>query len=123
MQDDTRSNGDTLSPTPPELSQVLQCVFDIQTHEFRTLKTVSKLPGSTVIELADELERDRSNVNRSLTTLHENGLIDRERRLLEEGGYVYQYYPSPIDETKRLLHSGVDRWVDDAHAEIDSFTA
>ena len=100
---------------------VMQCVFGIQAHETRTYFALLGAPGSTVMELADRLDRDRSNVNRSLSTLHERGLITRERRLLDGGGYVYQYLAVPLDTTKQRMHEGVDRWVDAVHEHIDSF--
>jgi predicted transcriptional regulator len=74
----------------PAFDAVMTCVFGIQEHETRTYLTLLDHPGTTAEELADVLERDRSNVNRSLTTLLDKGLVNRDRRLLDPGGYVYQ---------------------------------
>ena len=92
----------------PSFEDVLTCVFDIQRHESRTYLTLLAYPGSTVEELAAELERDRSNVNRSLSTLREKGLATRERRLLDGGGHVYQYSPTPLPEARELMHKTLD---------------
>ncbi|MDJ1431474.1 helix-turn-helix domain-containing protein [Halostagnicola sp. A-GB9-2] len=105
----------------PEFDQVLECVFGIHAHERRTYFALLEAPGSTVSELADDLERDRSSVNRSLSTLDEKNLIERDRKILGGGGYVYQYFPTPIPEAKELMHSAVDRWAADVHDQIDSF--
>ena len=105
----------------PSFQHVMACVFGIQEHESRTYLRLLENPGSTVEELADVLDRDRSNVNRSLTTLLEKGLAERERRLLDPGGYVYQYTATPLDEAKRMLHVALDGWVEAVHEHIDGF--
>ncbi|WP_209485091.1 helix-turn-helix domain-containing protein [Halorubrum alkaliphilum] len=105
----------------PSFDHVLSCVFGIRDHESRTYLTLIEHPGSTVAELAAVLDRDRSNVNRSLSTLREKGLIDRRRRLLDSGGYVYQYTAIPVPEAKTLLHDALDEWVAGVHDSIDQF--
>ncbi|NHN46257.1 MarR family transcriptional regulator [Halostella sp. JP-L12] len=115
--------GDLLETAEPEFRDVMTCVFDIQDHETRTYLALLDHPGSTVEELAEELDRDRSNVNRSLTTLMEKGLAERERRLLDPGGYVYQYTATPLPEAKTMLHEALDQWAEVVHDSIDSFGA
>ncbi|MFB6194844.1 MAG: helix-turn-helix domain-containing protein [Haloplanus sp.] len=105
----------------PSFQHVLSCVFGIEDHESRTYLTLLDNPGSTVAELAEELDRDRSNVNRSLTTLLEKGLVERERRLLDPGGYVYQYTATPLPEAKEMMHRTLDTWVERVHEAIDDF--
>ena len=118
---DSPEMSDLLETDDPGFQQVLACVFGIQDHESRTYLVLLDNPGSTVAELADTLERDRSNVNRSLTTLLGKGLAKRERRLLDPGGYVYQYTATPLPEAKELLHDALDEWVETVHAAIDGF--
>ena len=110
-----------LETDDPEFEQVLTCVFGIQPHETRTYLALLDQPGSTVEELADHLDRDRSNVNRSLSTLLERELAERERRLLDAGGYVYQYAATPLPEAKTMLHDALDAWAARVHDEIDGF--
>ncbi|QLH76596.1 MarR family transcriptional regulator [Halosimplex rubrum] len=105
----------------PGFADVLACVFNIQEHEVRTFLTLQDYPGSTVAELADQLERDRSNVNRSLSTLREKGLAERERRLLDGGGHVYQYAATPLPEARELMHETLDEWTAYVHDRIDEF--
>ncbi len=110
-----------LETDDPEFHEVLTCVFGIQPHETRTYLSLLDHPSSTVEELADHLDRDRSNVNRSLTTLLERDLAARERRLLDAGGYVYQYSATPLPEAKTMLHDALDAWAERVHEEIDGF--
>jgi predicted transcriptional regulator len=105
----------------PSFRHVLACVFGVQEHESRTYLVLLKNQGSTVAELATELDRDRSNVNRSLTTLLDKRLVERERRLLDPGGYVYQYTATPLPEAKEMMHRTLDEWVAQVHDAIDEF--
>ncbi|WP_284012653.1 helix-turn-helix domain-containing protein [Halobaculum litoreum] len=112
---------DLIHTEDPSFGHVMACVFGIQEHESRTYLRLLENPGSTVEELADVLDRDRSNVNRSLTTLLEKGLAERERRLLDPGGYVYQYTATPLPEAKELLHEALDKWAETVHGVIEAF--
>ncbi len=105
----------------PGLADVMACVFGVQQHEVRTYRTLLDRPGSTVEELANELDRDRSNVNRSLSTLREKDLASRERRLLDGGGHVYQYSATPLSEARELMHDSLDAWCEYVHSRIDDF--
>lgn len=107
----------------PELAEVMACVFNIQHHEVRTYRTLLENPGSTVEELANTLDRDRSNVNRSLSTLRDKGLASRKRRLLDGGGHVYQYSATPLAEARELMHETLDQWAAAVHDRIDEFDA
>jgi len=119
------------TPIPDDLAEdsdldfthLLSCVFGIRDHERRTYLALHDHPGSTVEELAAVLDRDRSNVNRSLSTLQGKGLLERERRLLDSGGYVYQYTAVELEEARAMLHAALDEWVDAVHDEIDQFGA
>jgi predicted transcriptional regulator len=105
----------------PGFTDVMACVFGVQRHEARTYLTLLENPGSTVAELANELDRDRSNVNRSLTTLRDKDLATRERRLLDSGGHVYQYTATPLSEARDLMHETLDEWTAYVHERIDEF--
>ncbi|WP_440988456.1 helix-turn-helix domain-containing protein [Haloarchaeobius baliensis] len=113
--------GDLLEQPEPGFRQVMSCVFGIHEHETRTYLLLLDQPGSTVEELATQLERDRSNVNRSLSTLLERGLVERERRLLDSGGYVYQYTGVELPEAKEMLHTALDEWTEHVHGVIEAF--
>ena len=118
---DTPEMDDLTQTDDPSFQHVMACVFGIQEHESRTYLVLLDNPSSTVEELAGVLDRDRSNVNRSLTTLLDKGLARRERRLLDPGGYVYQYTATPLPDAKEMLHDALDQWVDDVHDAIDTF--
>lgn len=92
----------------PNFENVLTCVFSIQPHESQTYRVLLEHPNSTTKELASETDRDRSNVSRSLATLHKKGLASRRRHLLDGGGHVYRHEPTPLSEAKELMHQTLD---------------
>ena len=112
---------DLMLDDEPGFEDVMACVFGIQRHEARTYLALLDAPGSTVAELAEVVDRDRSNVNRSLTTLREKELASRQRRLLDSGGHVYQYTATPLDEARELMHETLDEWCAYVHDRIDDF--
>lgn len=112
---------DLMLDSEPGFEEVLQCVFGVQSHEARLYTELLDAPDSTVAELAETVERDRSNVNRGLTTLIEKGLADRHRRLLDSGGHVYQYRATPPEEARELMHETLDEWTAFVHERIDEF--
>ncbi|MDQ2051256.1 helix-turn-helix domain-containing protein [Natronolimnohabitans sp. A-GB9] len=122
MTDTDRNMEALMLSDDPEFERVMECVFGIQPHEARTYFQLLEVPGSTVAELAADLERDRSNVNRSLSTLCDTELVYRERRLLEGGGYVYQYFAVPLPEAQELMHEAVDEWAETVHGRINEFS-
>jgi len=110
-----------MEESEPDFEEVMTCVFGIQPHETRTYLELIDHPESTAEELADVLDRDRSNVNRSLTSLIDLGLVERKRRLLDAGGYVYQYTATPLPEAQDLLHEALDTWTEQVNDVIDEF--
>jgi predicted transcriptional regulator len=108
---------------PPDLETVLQAVFGLKTSESRAYLGLLRVPDSSAAEVARELGRDRSNVNRSLRTLRERGLAERRRVLLEDGGHVYRYTPTPLPEAREQMHATLAEWSEAAHDRIDEFGA
>ncbi|MFQ3319489.1 MAG: putative transcriptional regulator [Natronomonas sp.] len=112
---------DLMLESEPGFEEVLRCVFGIQEHEARLYMELLDAPDSTVAELAEEVDRDRSNVNRGLTTLLDKELVERRRRLLDSGGHVYQYRATPPEEARQLMHETLDEWAKYVHEKIDEF--
>lgn len=110
-----------LFDSEPGFEAVMECVFAIAAHEGRLYLELLAAPDSTVAELAERVNRDRSNVNRGLSTLQEKGLVTRRRRLLDSGGHVYQYRAIDPEEARGLMHRTLEEWTAQAHQRIDEF--
>lgn len=112
---------DLMLGSEPGFEEVMRCVFGIPSHEARLYIELLDAPDSTVAELAETVDRDRSNVNRGLSTLMEKSLVDRRRRLLDDGGHIYQYRATPPEEARALMHETLDEWAAYVHERIDEF--
>ena len=105
----------------PDFERIMECVFGLQPHECRAYLALIDAPGSTAEELAETLDRDRSTVHRTLSRLVERELVERDRRLIEGGGTVYQYFARSLEETQERMHASVDEWASFVHEAIDGF--
>jgi predicted transcriptional regulator len=117
------TTAERLPVQPPDLETVLSAVFGLRASESSTYLGLLRVPDSSAAEVAEELGRDRSNVNRSLRTLRERGFAERRRVLLEEGGHVYRYSPTPLPVVRERMHEALTEWTDGARDRIDDFGA
>lgn len=106
-------------PEEPTVDEVLRVVFDMGVGERETYRALVGRECSEAGEVADELDRERSNVNRYLNALFEKGIVTRRRRILESGGHVYQYAARSPDEVRTLLLAGLSEWAGAARDHID----
>ena len=107
----------------PRFEDVMRCVFGIQDHETETYLALLDEPGTSAAHLAETLDRDRSNVSRSLDTLREKGLTRRRREVLDAGGDGYCYWAEPLADVKERMHEDLDAWTAEVHGYIDGFGA
>ena len=114
---DSESAGE-LQIADPSASAVLQTVLGLRSQDLATYEAVGSQPGASTKELATDLNRDRSNVNRSLTRLNEAGLVCRQRRLLDGGGYFYAYFAEPGEVVMDRLSEALDQWIAAASSTI-----
>ena len=114
-----QSEPSTRTPDP-SAATVAQTVLGLRSQDLATYDAVSSQPGASTKELAADLDRDRSNVNRSLTRLDEAGLVCRQRRLLDGGGYFYAYFAEPGDIVADRLSEALERWTEAAASTIDT---
>ncbi|MEF8781817.1 MAG: helix-turn-helix domain-containing protein [Haloarculaceae archaeon] len=103
----------------PTLVEVLQVVFDIGVGERNVYQALCSRSHSNAGDLAEELDRDYSTVNRTLRTLFQKGLVTRRRRILQSGGHLYQYSARPPEQVRALLLHGFEKWADAARDRID----
>lgn len=112
-----------LADVDPSLEEVLQVVFDIGVGERETYVALTAHESTSAGELAEQLDRDRSNVNRYLNNLFQKGLVTRRRRILQSGGHIYQYSARSPEEVGSLLRAGLGEWARTASNHIDEFVA
>jgi predicted transcriptional regulator len=121
MAEDPPTFGDLMLAENPQFADVMRCVFAIRRRETETYLELLDAGEVRADDLADRLDRDRSNASRSLSRLREKGLVERRRELLDGGGHVYCYRATPLAEVRRRLHEGLDQWAEEVHERIETF--
>ena len=103
----------------PSMATVLETVLDLRSQELAVYDAITADPGASTKALASTLDRDRSNVNRSLTKLEAAGLVARHRRILDSGGFYYANYAAPNDVVDEVVSTALDQWLMDARSTVD----
>ena len=105
----------------PSLDEAVRTVFGLSDRDLATLTAVQADPGITTREIAETIDRDRSNVTRSLAVLREVGLVTRRRRIIEEGGFFYEHYAESAEAAEQILTDAVEQWARDAVDRVSEF--
>lgn len=98
----------------PTYQDVIKTVFGLRSRTVATYVALLEESGQTTDQLAERFDRDRSNVNRWLGELHEAGLVFRNRRIPETGGFFYEYYPIPESRREAVLKTAIEQWKETA---------
>lgn len=103
----------------PSLDDLLRTVFDMSDTELDVCLCVMEGGEQTVGGLADRIDYDRSVVARHLNHLVELGVIEKRRRLLEEGGHAYVYSPRDPAVVRRRFRELFFQWVQEATGLVE----
>lgn len=89
---------------------IVKCVLGLKELDLITYKYLVKGGRMTVEKLSELLGRERSTTYRSLQNLLSCGLVHRETRSIESGGYFYEYIAEDPSSMKEMIKSNVDDW-------------
>jgi len=90
-------------------SDLLCCAFGLRSNEIDIY--FSLLGGTrTVEELESIIDRDRSTVQRILQKLDHKGLVEREKKRIERGGYFYVYRAISTGAVKQQILDQLEHW-------------
>ncbi len=89
---------------------IVKCVLGLKELDLTTYKNLVKGGNMTVEKLSELLGRERSTTYRSLQNLLSCGLVRRETRSIESGGYFYEYIAEDPSSMKEMIRSNVGDW-------------
>lgn len=112
--------GDDAGLEGPTLEELLRVVFGMSETELDVCLCVMEGGDQTVRELAGQVGYDRSVVARHLDHLCELGVVERHRRLLEDGGHVYVYSPTDPATVRQQLRRRFLTWVRQATGLVEA---
>jgi predicted transcriptional regulator len=102
----------------PDLDSVLHHVFQMSDTELEVCLCVMESGTLTVRELAEQIDYDRSVISRHLNHLAKLGVVEKQRRLIQQGGHVYVYRPVPPETVRKQLLAVFLTWVRAATRQI-----
>jgi len=102
----------------PELADLLSDVFGMSETELEVCLCVMEGGTMSVDELAERIDYDRSVVARHLNHLAALGVIEKQRRLIEQGGHIYVYHPAAPEVVRERLTAAFLTWVRGATEQI-----
>ena len=90
-------------------SDLLCCAFGLRSTEIDAFFSLFSGP-KTVREIASQVNRERSTVQRVLKRLHKKGLVEQEEQTFDRGGYYYVYRAVSTKEVRDQILSQLERW-------------
>ncbi|WP_406671341.1 helix-turn-helix domain-containing protein [Methanolobus sp. ZRKC4] len=98
-----------------------KCVLGLKELDISTYKKLLENGPMTAEQLGDLLERERSTAYRSLQNLISAGLVYRETKSIDIGGYYYEYVAIEPQKVKLMIKRTVDEWYHKMNALIENF--
>ena len=90
-------------------SDMLCCAFGLRSSEIDAYFSLIK-KKKTVKELAEDINRDRSTVQRILKKLLEKNLVTKETHHIDRGGHFFEYKAVSTKEVRKEILKQLDDW-------------
>jgi predicted transcriptional regulator len=90
-------------------SDLLCCAFGLRNSELDVYFAIISGP-KTVEEIAEQIGKDRSTVQRVLNKLYKKGLAMRETHKIQRGGYFYTYHAEETEVIREQILSQLEEW-------------
>ncbi|HML26233.1 helix-turn-helix domain-containing protein [Methanomethylovorans sp.] len=100
---------------------VAKCVLGLKNLDLLAYKKLFEQGPMTAEELGDLLQRERSTAYRSLQNLIAVGLVYRETRSIQIGGYYYEYVAISPQQFKQMLKQNITDWYNKMNTLLDDF--
>lgn len=100
--------------------ELMECVFDINDNDIKLYKfLIGK--QMKVEDIAKIFKKDRSTIQRSLKKLSDCMLVEREKKIIDKGGYYYIYTAVPPNEAKNLIKICLNNWYEKMIDAVENF--
>ena len=89
---------------------LLECVYGLNRLDREVFTTLDETGEATVDEIADRVGRERSTAYRSVRRLVEAGVVVKEQRNYQNGGYYHVFRLADADEVADDFHRTLNDW-------------
>ncbi|MCC7575272.1 MAG: TrmB family transcriptional regulator [Methanomethylovorans sp.] len=100
---------------------VAKCVLGLKNLDLLAYKKLFEQGPMTAEDLGNLLQRERSTAYRSLQNLIAVGLVYRETRSIQIGGYYYEYVAISPAQFKQMLKQNIADWYNKMDKLLDDF--
>ncbi len=100
---------------------LLSCLYNLKPTDLEALLTVAKNPDSTLDQIAEKVQRDRSSVHRILSKLLSANLVTRQTKTIKGGGYYHTYNMVETEKIRRHAKERVKEITESLELLIDRF--
>lgn len=91
-------------------SDIAKCILGLKNLDLDTYRFLVQYGPQTAEELGEHLKRERSTAYRALQNLMACGLVYRETKTIEGGGYFYIYKALDPCKLKEMIQANIDTW-------------
>jgi predicted transcriptional regulator len=102
-------------------ADLLTCLYNLKPTDLEVLLQVAKNPNSTIDEIANAVQRDRSSVHRCLSKLSSANLVTKQSKTLKGGGYYHAYAMVEPSLIKKHAKERVKEITESLEGLIESF--
>ena len=89
---------------------VLECFFGLNEADIQVFKTLRKLGAAKIDVLSNYLGKGDNSVYKSLQKMMVAGLVMREKKTIDDGGYYYLYRTETPERLAGEMNELLDRW-------------
>ncbi len=94
-----------------ECETLLECLYDLNELDRECFDVLAEASEPlTVDQLAETVDRERSTVYRSVQRLLQFGLVEKEQRNYDRGGYYHVYDITNPEETASEMQTKLNDW-------------
>jgi len=102
-----------------KIEEIIRCALALNKTEYNVFMfLLDKGQSFRAIEIAKNLNVDRTTVQKALKSLLEKNLIRRIQKNLVRGGYVFLYSMKDKEEIKKRVIEIIERWYNAAVEKI-----
>jgi predicted transcriptional regulator len=102
-------------------SDLLSCLYNLKPIDMQVFLEVAKNHEATLTQIAELVHRDRSSTHRCLAKLVSTGLVHKQSKTLEGGGYYHVYSMAEPDQIKEYARQRVKEITDSLESLIENF--
>ena len=101
--------------------ELIQCTFGLAKTELKIFLFLLKSKRSvTSVDIANEIELDRTTVQKSIRGLLEKDIVIRRQINLDSGGYVFLYCVKDKVEIKEQMKEIIHNWSSNAKLQLEN---